>query len=164
MATDCVPTRAGRARLVVDDDRLLERPLQRRRQRPGGDVGDAARRERHHDGHRTRRIGLIGGGREHGGEQAEGEQERLERYHAALTTLEEAAVSTRFLVTVLVDGALTGALYALVALSFVVVYRNSRMINFALGEWTMLGSGLVAASSPRWGWACRPASRPAASG
>jgi branched-chain amino acid transport system permease protein len=50
-----------------------------------------------------------------------------------------------FLVTVLVDGALTGALYALVALSFVVVYRSSRMINFALGEWTMLASGLVAA-------------------
>ena len=51
-----------------------------------------------------------------------------------------------FLLTVLVDGALTGALYALVAVSFVVVYRSSRMINFALGDWTMLASGLVAAS------------------
>lgn len=51
-----------------------------------------------------------------------------------------------FLLTVLVDGALTGALYALVAVSFVVVYRSSRMINFALGDWTTLASGLVAAS------------------
>ena len=50
-----------------------------------------------------------------------------------------------FLLTVLVDGALTGALYALVAVSFVIVYRSSRMINFALGDWTMLGAGLVAA-------------------
>lgn len=50
-----------------------------------------------------------------------------------------------FLLTVLVDGALTGALYALVAMSFTIVYRCSRMINFALGDWTMLGAGLVAA-------------------
>jgi len=54
----------------------------------------------------------------------------------------------RFLITVLVDGALTGTLYTLIALSFVVVYRASRMINFALGEWTMLGSGLAAAAAP----------------
>jgi len=50
-----------------------------------------------------------------------------------------------FLLTVVVDGVLTGVLYALVAVSFVVVYRSSRMINFALGEWAMLASGLVAA-------------------
>jgi branched-chain amino acid transport system permease protein len=50
-----------------------------------------------------------------------------------------------FFVALLVDGALAGALYALIALAFVVVYKASRMINFALGEWTMLGSGLVAA-------------------
>src|SRR5262249_15611537 len=42
--------------------------------------------------------------------------------------------------TVLVDGALTGALYAPIALAFVVVYRASGVINFALGEWTMLGA------------------------
>jgi branched-chain amino acid transport system permease protein len=51
-----------------------------------------------------------------------------------------------FLATVLVDGALTGALYTLVAVCFVVVYRASRMVNFALGEWTMLGSALAAAA------------------
>jgi branched-chain amino acid transport system permease protein len=51
-----------------------------------------------------------------------------------------------FLLTVVVDGALTGALYSLVAVSFVIVYRSSRMINFALGDWTMLGAGLVGAA------------------
>ena len=50
-----------------------------------------------------------------------------------------------FLLTVIVDGVLTGALYTLVAVSFTIVYRSSRMINFALGDWTMLGAGLVAA-------------------
>jgi branched-chain amino acid transport system permease protein len=53
----------------------------------------------------------------------------------------------RFLATVLIDGALTGALYTLIALAFVVVYRASRMINFALGEWTMLASRLAAAGA-----------------
>ena len=49
-----------------------------------------------------------------------------------------------FLVTLLVDGALAGTVFALVALAFVVVYKASRMINFALGEWVMLASGLLA--------------------
>jgi branched-chain amino acid transport system permease protein len=49
-----------------------------------------------------------------------------------------------FFVSLLVDGALAGAVYALVALAFVVVYKASRMINFALGEWVMLASRLVA--------------------
>jgi branched-chain amino acid transport system permease protein len=53
----------------------------------------------------------------------------------------------RFLATVVIDGALTGSLYALVAVAFVVVYRASRMINFALGEWAMLGSRLAAAGT-----------------
>jgi branched-chain amino acid transport system permease protein len=43
-----------------------------------------------------------------------------------------------------VDGALAGAIYALVALAFVVVYKAARMANFALGEWVMLGSRIVA--------------------
>jgi branched-chain amino acid transport system permease protein len=50
-----------------------------------------------------------------------------------------------FLAVLVVDGALAGAIYALVALAFVVVYKASRMVNFALGEWVMLGSRLVAA-------------------
>jgi branched-chain amino acid transport system permease protein len=45
-----------------------------------------------------------------------------------------------------VDGVLAGTVYALVALAFVVVYKASRMVNFALGEWVMVASRLVAAS------------------
>jgi branched-chain amino acid transport system permease protein len=50
-----------------------------------------------------------------------------------------------FFVTLLVDGALAGAIYALIGLAFVVVYKASRMINFALGEWIMVAVGLVGA-------------------
>ena len=50
-----------------------------------------------------------------------------------------------FFVSLLVDGALAGAIYGLIALAFVVVvYKASRMINFALGEWVMLAAMLVA--------------------
>ena len=54
-----------------------------------------------------------------------------------------------FFVALLVDGALAGAIYALIALGFVVVYKASRVINFALGEWLMLGALLVAAGVSR---------------
>src|SRR5690348_8991181 len=49
-----------------------------------------------------------------------------------------------FFLSLLMEGALAGALYALVALAFVIVYRASRVINFALGEWLMLAALLVA--------------------
>ncbi len=39
---------------------------------------------------------------------------------------------------------MAGAIYALIALAFVVVYKSSRMINFALGEWIMFGALLAA--------------------
>src|SRR6516162_4648518 len=51
----------------------------------------------------------------------------------------------RFFVALLIEGALAGALYALIALAFVVVYKASLVINFALGEWLMLAVLLVAA-------------------
>lgn len=50
----------------------------------------------------------------------------------------------RFLAALLVDGLLASAVYALVALAFVVVYKSSGAVNFALGELAMLGSRLVA--------------------
>jgi branched-chain amino acid transport system permease protein len=49
-----------------------------------------------------------------------------------------------FLAGLLVDGVLAGAVYAPIALAFVVVYKASRMINFALGELMMVGTRLVA--------------------
>jgi len=51
----------------------------------------------------------------------------------------------QFFAFLVVDGALAGAIYALVALAFVVVYKASRMINFAVGDWVMLASRMVAA-------------------
>ena len=52
---------------------------------------------------------------------------------------------TQFLTFLVLDGALAGAIYALVALAFVVAYKASRMINFAVGDWVMLASRMVAA-------------------
>jgi branched-chain amino acid transport system permease protein len=48
-----------------------------------------------------------------------------------------------YLVALMIDGALAGAVYALIALAFVLVYKASAMLNFALGEWVMFG-GLLA--------------------
>jgi branched-chain amino acid transport system permease protein len=45
-----------------------------------------------------------------------------------------------FLLSVLVEGVLSGAVYALIALAFVLVYKSSRMVNFAIGEWLMAGA------------------------
>jgi len=42
-----------------------------------------------------------------------------------------------------INGGLAGAIYALIALAFVLVYKASRMINFALGEWMMFGALLT---------------------
>src|SRR5438093_1133174 len=56
-----------------------------------------------------------------------------------------------YLVFLVADGALAGSIYALVALAFVVVYKASRMINFAVGEWTMLGARTTAAASHMFG-------------
>ena len=49
-----------------------------------------------------------------------------------------------FLTFLVLDGGLAGTIYALVALAFVVVYKASRVVNFALGEWLGVGSRLVA--------------------
>src|SRR5919201_4273647 len=50
-----------------------------------------------------------------------------------------------FLLAVLVHGLLAGALYALLALAFVVVYKASRLLNFALGDCAMFAARLAAA-------------------
>ena len=56
-----------------------------------------------------------------------------------------------FFVALVVDGIFAGVIYTLVALAFVVTYKASRMINFALGEWTMLAAGLAGAGVHVWG-------------
>lgn len=42
-----------------------------------------------------------------------------------------------------INGALLGLLYALVAMGFVVIYRASRVFNFAQGEFVVIGAFLV---------------------
>jgi branched-subunit amino acid ABC-type transport system permease component len=45
-----------------------------------------------------------------------------------------------FFLSVLIEGVLARSVYALIALAFVLVYKSSRMINFAVGEWLMAGA------------------------
>ena len=49
-----------------------------------------------------------------------------------------------FFLSLVIGGALAGAIYALIALAFVLVYKASHMINFAIGEWVMWGALLAA--------------------
>jgi branched-chain amino acid transport system permease protein len=70
----------------------------------------------------------------------------------------------RFFAALVVDGALAGAIYALIALAFVVVYKASRMMNFALGEWLTVGAGLVAAGVHGAGLPLAPALAAASAG
>ncbi len=44
-----------------------------------------------------------------------------------------------------VSGLLSGAVYALVGVAFVVVYRASGVLNFSLGEWVSIGARTTAA-------------------
>jgi branched-chain amino acid transport system permease protein len=56
-----------------------------------------------------------------------------------------------------INGAVAGSLYALVALAFVVVYKASKVINFALGELVMLATALVGYAMVTFGLGLGPA-------
>ena len=45
--------------------------------------------------------------------------------------------------TYVINGALTGLLYALIAMSFVIIYRSARVFNFAQGEIIVVGAFLL---------------------
>lgn len=47
------------------------------------------------------------------------------------------------LISYVVNGALAGLLYALIAMSFVIIYRSARVFNFAQGEIVVVGAFLV---------------------
>ena len=51
----------------------------------------------------------------------------------------------QFTVLLVVSGLMVGLMYALIALGFVLVYKATEAINFAQGEFVMLG-GLIAAA------------------
>lgn len=48
-----------------------------------------------------------------------------------------------YFLTLVVNGLMSGAVYALVGAAFVVVYRASSVLNFSLGEWVGLGARLT---------------------
>jgi branched-chain amino acid transport system permease protein len=50
-----------------------------------------------------------------------------------------------FFLELLVNGLLVGMMYALVALSFVLIYKATSVINFAQGELVMFGGFIAAA-------------------
>ncbi|GEJ58589.1 branched-chain amino acid ABC transporter permease [Anaeromyxobacter diazotrophicus] len=59
-----------------------------------------------------------------------------------------------FFLQLVVNGVVVGSIYALVALGFVVIYKSSSILNFAQGEFLMLGAyvclGVMASSAPFW--------------
>ncbi len=50
-----------------------------------------------------------------------------------------------FFLALLVSGLLSGAVYALVGVAFIVVYRASGVLNFSLGEWVSIGARVTGA-------------------
>jgi len=52
----------------------------------------------------------------------------------------------------LTNGLLTGAVYALVAVGLVLIFSVLRAINFAHGEYYMLGALIAWTALDRWGW------------
>jgi branched-subunit amino acid ABC-type transport system permease component len=48
-----------------------------------------------------------------------------------------------YVLALAIDGALNGVVYVLIALSLVLVYRASAMMNFALGEWVVFAELLA---------------------
>ena len=45
-----------------------------------------------------------------------------------------------FLLQLVMNGLVVGSIYALVALGFVIIYKSSSILNFAQGEFLMLGA------------------------
>jgi branched-chain amino acid transport system permease protein len=62
-----------------------------------------------------------------------------------------------FLLQLLLNGLVIGSIYALVALGFVIIYKSSSILNFAQGEFLMLGAyvcvAMVSAHHVPLGWA-----------
>jgi branched-chain amino acid transport system permease protein len=61
-----------------------------------------------------------------------------------------------FLLQLVLNGVVVGSIYSLVALGFVVIYKSSSILNFAQGEFLMLGAYVclsitVAGAVPFWG-------------
>src|SRR2546428_786160 len=134
--------RPGRGTVPFLGEDLAGRPAHRFARRDGPAVRGA--RLRSADGPR-RPVRARGRPARHAGGPA-----RVPRRGVRLSR--RAMPDLAFLAFLVVDGALAGAIYALAALAFVVVYKASRMINFAVGEWVMLASRMVASGLHGFGF------------
>ena len=54
------------------------------------------------------------------------------------------------LLQLLVNGVIVGALYGVVAMSFVLIYKASRVVNFAQGEFLLIGAWVCWWLLTRW--------------
>src|SRR5881398_3975724 len=50
------------------------------------------------------------------------------------------AMNTQFLIQLLVNGLVVGTLYGVVAMSFVLIYKATQVVNFAQGELLLVGA------------------------
>src|SRR3954454_19082378 len=53
---------------------------------------------------------------------------------------EEDRMNTAFLIQLLVNGLVVGTLYGVVAMSFVLIYKATQVVNFAQGELLLIGA------------------------
>ena len=49
-------------------------------------------------------------------------------------------MNTQLLVQLLVNGLIVGTLYGVVAMSFVLIYKATQVVNFAQGEFLLIGA------------------------
>ena len=54
-----------------------------------------------------------------------------------------------YAIETVIDGSIYGAVYALMALGFVVTFKTLRVANFALGEFILFGAGCAALATAR---------------
>ncbi len=57
-----------------------------------------------------------------------------------------------FYLELFINGLITGSIYALIALGFVLIYKASKMANFAHGEFVTYAALFVATARNIWGW------------
>src|SRR4029077_19072109 len=92
-----------------------------------------------------RRAG--GAGRGHAGRRAVRGRDRVCGGGCRRLPLRNASVTTAALIHVVVSGLATGSIYALMALSLVIVYNATRTLNFAQGEMLMVSTFVA--------WSCQ---------
>ena len=68
--------------------------------------------------------------------------------------------TTTQVIQLLIAGVTTGSIYAIVAVGFNIIFKSTDAINFAQGEWVMMG-GMLAATATRRG-TCRSGSHASA--